>query len=300
MRHQLTFRLIDAVAREGSIRKAANVMSITPSAVNRRLLALEDELEVQLFERTTKGMRLSTAGELVIEHARRQLADMERVRSVIEDLKGGRWGSIKIATNSDFVPSNLSSAIAEYRKEHKAVTFQLTQYQNDMMANLLEAYDIDIAIMVNYPTNPAFSIIAAAAVNLHAVLVKNHPLAEKTELRIHELDYFPLVMPAAGSLRDIIKQASIRHNISLNPMLETDYVYGKHDIIQNDAIGFALAYPGEVSNDKAGLIQIPLSRRDFPQNHVQALQLKGRAQSVAVNRFNEALTLDFAKHSGDV
>ena len=96
MRHLLPFRYIDAIARAGSIRKAAETLAITPSALNRRLLAVEDELGVELFERMSNGVVLNVAGEILLEHIRNQISDMERVKSRIADLSGERRGSVSI------------------------------------------------------------------------------------------------------------------------------------------------------------------------------------------------------------
>ena len=74
MKNLQVYRYVDAVDRYGSIRKAAEQLAITPSALNRRVLALEDELGVPIFERLGRGVRLSAAGELVVHVFRRQLA----------------------------------------------------------------------------------------------------------------------------------------------------------------------------------------------------------------------------------
>src|SRR4051812_19981729 len=66
---------MDAVARHGSIRKAAEALHIASSALNRRILDLEDELGTLLFERLPRGVRLSAAGELFIGYVRRSLTD---------------------------------------------------------------------------------------------------------------------------------------------------------------------------------------------------------------------------------
>lgn len=61
MRHLTTLLYIDAVARAGSIRKAADSLSITSTALNRRLLAIEEDLGVPIFERLPRGVRLNAA-----------------------------------------------------------------------------------------------------------------------------------------------------------------------------------------------------------------------------------------------
>jgi DNA-binding transcriptional LysR family regulator len=87
MRGLQPLRFIDAIARAGSIRGAAEGLAITSTALNRRLLALEEELGVPVFERLPRGVRLSTAGELLIHHLRTQAADYEKLKGQIADLR---------------------------------------------------------------------------------------------------------------------------------------------------------------------------------------------------------------------
>ena len=96
MRHLQQLRYIDAVARTGSIRRAAESLAITSTALNRRILAVEEDLGTPIFERLPNGVRLSVAGELFIQYARQQLSDMARVQSQIADLSGERRGHVSM------------------------------------------------------------------------------------------------------------------------------------------------------------------------------------------------------------
>ena len=120
MRHLTHFKCVDAIAKAGSIRKAADTLAITPSALNRRLLALEAELGTQIFERLPRGVRLSTAGELTIQHIRDEVADFERLQSQIADLSGIRRGHVNIACSQALLPDFLPREIERYRSEHPA------------------------------------------------------------------------------------------------------------------------------------------------------------------------------------
>ena len=86
MRHLQTLRLIQDVARAGSIRKAAEDLNITSSALNRRIQQFEAEFGAQIFERLPRGVRLNPAGELLMQHIRHQVSDLDRVRSQVADL----------------------------------------------------------------------------------------------------------------------------------------------------------------------------------------------------------------------
>ncbi len=110
MRHLLPLHYIDAVVRAGSIRKAAEALAITSTALNRRILSMEQDLGVPIFERLPRGVRLSTAGEILIQHVRTQLSDMERVKSQIADLTGVRRGHVSIACSQAVTsPSHANS-----------------------------------------------------------------------------------------------------------------------------------------------------------------------------------------------
>ncbi|HEX4040688.1 MAG TPA: LysR family transcriptional regulator, partial [Xanthobacteraceae bacterium] len=73
----------DAVARHGSIRKAADALNVASSALNRQILDLEADLGSALFERLPRGVRLTAAGEVFIAYARQALSDLRTVESQV-------------------------------------------------------------------------------------------------------------------------------------------------------------------------------------------------------------------------
>ena len=109
---------VDAVAKSGSIRKAAEILAIDSTALNRRILAIERELGFDIFERIPRGVRLTTAGEILVHHIRTQSSDFERVKSQIADLSGERRGHVSIACSQALLPYFLPEQISTYRNEH--------------------------------------------------------------------------------------------------------------------------------------------------------------------------------------
>ena len=73
--HSRKLQYLDEIARSGSIRKAADRLNVSSSAINRQILALEEEFGVPLCERLPRGLRLTAAGELCIELVRDGLKD---------------------------------------------------------------------------------------------------------------------------------------------------------------------------------------------------------------------------------
>src|SRR5260370_3922125 len=116
MLHARVLKYLDEVARLGSIRKAAARLNVASSAINRQILALENELGAPIFERMPRRLRLTATGEVLIAHVRDTLKGHQRVESHIEALKGLTRGEGTIATMNGFAPRPLPrfpSAIPE-------------------------------------------------------------------------------------------------------------------------------------------------------------------------------------------
>jgi DNA-binding transcriptional LysR family regulator len=75
----LALQYVDHVARCGSIQRAARELNVAASAIDRQVLMIEAELSVQLFERSSKGMRPTAAGDAVAQLTRRWRNDMRRL-----------------------------------------------------------------------------------------------------------------------------------------------------------------------------------------------------------------------------
>lgn len=112
MKHLRIMRYVDEVARTGSIRKAADHLNVMASAVNRRIMDLEEELGAPLFERRPRGVRLIAAGEVFVHYLREQDSGVERMRSQIEDLKGLRRGTVCIACSQALAMSHAQTSFS--------------------------------------------------------------------------------------------------------------------------------------------------------------------------------------------
>ena len=88
--------LLQALAEEGNIHRAATVLSMTQPAASKLLKDLEDVLGVQLFDRLPRGMRPTWYGEAMIRHARMALASLDQAYDEVEALKAGRFGQVSV------------------------------------------------------------------------------------------------------------------------------------------------------------------------------------------------------------
>ena len=151
MKHLRILSYVDEVARSGSIRKAAERLNVTASAVNRRIADLENELGAPLFDRRPRGMRLTAAGEVFIHYLRGHNGEVERMKSQIEDLRPCAVAAWRIAAQSGARTRFLPRLIAESEKAVAPVRFELKVVDHKSAMAALAAYEVDLVEVFRPP-----------------------------------------------------------------------------------------------------------------------------------------------------
>ena len=297
MRYMTTIRFIDAVARAGSIRRAADELAITSTALNRRILAVEEELGWPIFERMARGVRLNSAGEIYIHHIRNQLSDMERVRTQIADLAGERRGNVTIACSQALLPYFLPEHISRYRLAHPGVTFDVLVRDRAAAEAALADHSADLAIVFEPVRMAEFHTMLRVRQQLHAVVAADHPLADRNSLRLQECMEHPLIMPTSQyGVRHLLETALRIATLEAKPVIQSDsFEFLKSYIRQEHAVSFqipiGLPHP---SKDKM-LKSVPISETDAPPGVLYMGQLQKRALPVAVAKFADQVAIALAE-----
>lgn len=305
MRHLQLYLYVDRVAKAGSIRKAADGLNITPSALNRRIQAFEEELGFPIFERLPRGVRLNAAGELMIQHVRNQIADMERVRSRIEDLRGIRRGHVSIACSQALLPYFLPREIAAYRGHHPAVTFSVLPRDRTAAERELIDYNCDLALVFEPVLVAEMRPLAIVRQGVHAVMAADHPLARREVVRLRDCLLHPLCLPTASyGVRRLLQQAMARKGEPLRPAMESaSFEFLRHAVAGSDLITFQISVglrPEAGGDAPAGaVVHRPLDPRDVPAGVLVLGQLRNRVLPVASARFADQLVTALAAIGGE-
>jgi DNA-binding transcriptional LysR family regulator len=290
MKHLQTLKLIDAVTKAGSIRKAAEDMNITSSALNRRILGFEEEFGAPIFERLHGGVRLNPAGELLIQHIRRQVADLDRVRSQVADLSGLRRGHVSIACSQAIQPYFMPAQIAAYRAEHPGVSFSVHVRDRDAAEEDLRAFESDLALVFEPVHLGDFDVLLSVEQPVYAVMARDHPLAAKERLRLRDcLGYPHIVPPKRIGIRYLLDLAVANMSQKMEPAAEADsFEFMRHYVQQEAAVGFQFPIGLNLAGDDR-LTFRPLGREDVPYGNLTLMQMRGRTLSVASARFANQL-----------
>lgn len=291
MRHLYTFQLIEAVARAGSMRKAAEDMNLTASALTRRIQRFEEEFGARLFERLPNGMRLNPAGELILHHYRATVSDLARVKGKVADLAGERSGHVSIACSQALLPYFLPEQIARYRAEHPGVTFSVNVRDRTQAEQELASYSSDLALVFEPVYLVDFEVLHTIPQAVNAVLAADHPLANKRELRLREcLDMPHIAPPMKYGVRHLLDFAARRGTRKVTPLVETEsFELIRHYVLHEKLIGFQIPIGLREYGD-GSLVFRPISEKDMPPGNLILGQMRGRTLPVASARFALQLT----------
>jgi len=286
MRHLYTFSLIEAVARSGSMRKAAEDMNLTASALNRRIRRFEEEFGTELFERLPGGVRLNPAGELLLQHYRLTQSDLVKVQGQVADLTGERRGHVRIACSQALLPYFLPQQIARYRAEHPGVTFTVNVRDRTQAEEELATYASDLALVFEPVYLVDFEVIQHVPQRVHVLMAADHPLAHKPELRLRDCLDRPHVAPNARyGVRHLLDFAARRVGRQLNPVVETEsFELIRHYVLHEHALGFQIPIGLDASADSR-LVHRPLAIRDLQPGSLILGQMRGRTLPVASAKF---------------
>ncbi|TAK85045.1 MAG: LysR family transcriptional regulator [Betaproteobacteria bacterium] len=110
-----------AIAESASIRKAAKVLGLSQPALTKSLHRLEDEMHVQLFARTARGVELTPYGEVLLVRARLIEAESERARQELAQMRGEREGTVTVGVSPTVATSLLPNVLMQFRKDYPNV-----------------------------------------------------------------------------------------------------------------------------------------------------------------------------------
>lgn len=289
MNHLRFLSYVDEVARVGSIRQAADRLHIAPSAVNRRILDIEEELGTPLFERLPRGVRLTAAGELFVAYIRSRSAQLQHVRSEIEDLQGLRRGSVKLVASQALAPAFLPKAVASFRSTHPQVGVQVSIADHLQAIRSLRNFETDLALVFNLAPDSDIERIAEIEQKLVATMHRNHPLANKSDLRLRDCLEYPLVLPIRElGGRQLLEQFLVRGSIKLHPVVESNsFEFMRSYLSYEQGISFQIAIGAVTAGDN--LVAREIADRGFPRGQLVLASLRGRQLPVIAHAFAEDL-----------
>ncbi|WP_204102193.1 MULTISPECIES: LysR family transcriptional regulator [Spirulina sp. CCY15215] len=228
--HQL--KVFATVARHRSFTKAADELNITQPTVSSQVKHLANTLGLPLFEQIGKQLYLTEVGEALLGTCRDIFDRLENFEMQVADFKGMKRGKLRLAavtTTKYFVPRLLGSFCATYPEID--ISLQVINHQQ-LIQRMTENED-DLYILSNPPKDINLEVQKILENPLVVVAKSDHPLAEKHNISIQELNGESFISREAGSgTRRAIQELLNKHKVSVRVRLELG---------SNEAIKHAIA-----------------------------------------------------------
>ncbi|MBP8536436.1 LysR family transcriptional regulator [Streptomyces sp. MK37H] len=139
--------MLRVVRQQGTVTAAAEALHLTPSAVSHHMRELARELRVPLLEPHGRGVRLTPAGRLLIDHADALLARWEEARAELESYRAGMTGPLRIAGFTTAISGLIAPAAGRLRHSHPDLLVQVRECDTAESMDLLVAGEVDIAVV---------------------------------------------------------------------------------------------------------------------------------------------------------
>ena len=191
-------RVFNEVARHLSFSKAAQALHLTPPAITMQVKELEGHVGMPLFERNGRQVALTTAGEYMLVFARRMLStlkDAEDMAARLQRLEVGTLTIGMVSTAKYFLPRLL----AEFRREHGGIEVKLAVGNREQLVHMLQANELDIAIMGRPPKELATRVEPFAAHPHVFVAPVDHPILMQGLQSVEALRSFSFITREEGS-----------------------------------------------------------------------------------------------------
>ena len=181
------------VAETHSFTRAAELLSMTQPAVSQHIRALETELNVRIFDRSSCELHITREGEIVIKYARRMLAMFNNLQRDLETEKS-KIASLAVGVTHTAESSAIAEVLAKYAQSHEGVTIKIITGTLAKLHDMLRNYELDFAVVEGKMNDPSLHYVMLDTDSLVLAVSPTHPLAKKNMVNLQELKKEKLIL----------------------------------------------------------------------------------------------------------
>lgn len=248
------------VAEQNSFTKAAEALCLTQSALSGLIKELEQNLDVKLFDRTTRKLHLSDAGGRLLPQARRVLNEMAVLNDQVANLKSLQQGHIHLAVSQQLSASTMPKFVAKFRELHPNIEVTLTDCSVDNVVEHIENLEADLGIAPERAYSDDLHVDVLFTSPFYLVLPPTHSFAQKDEISWADLLDEKLITLNGPFIKSL--QNELPSHISnriFNPDFEINFLSTALGMVRNGlGVTVCLLYAAEWV-EQNGLIMRPIS-----------------------------------------
>ena len=220
------YRMFYETARFNSFSTAAQHLYISQSAISQCMHQLENDLGVQLFVRTRKGVSLTNEGKLLFLKVENAIQSIEQGESQIERICQLEAGEIKIAAGDTITTHFLLKYLEEFHALYPDIKIEMANSYSSQLLTLVKEGKADLAF-VNMPISDE-ELVIEPCLEINDVFVCGPNFAQKETYQWEDLVDLPLILiEKNASSRHFLEKNFSQKNLSLNPQIEV----AVHDLL---------------------------------------------------------------------
>ena len=282
------YRIFYETARCRSFSAAAQHLYISQPAISQCINQLENDLHVQLFVRTRKGVSLTNEGKLLYQKVEHALNMLEQGERQLDRLRHLESGELKIAAGDTITTHFLLKYLEEFHASYPDIRIEMANSYSSQMLSLVKEGKADLAF-VNMPLSDE-ELVIEPCFEIEDVFVCGPEFEKKTSYTWAEVSALPLILlEKNSSSRRFLEKNFNEKNISLNPQIEV----AVHDLL----IRFASIHLGiscvieQFSQDELqkGIIQKIHLDPPLPKRSIGCAYLKNAPLSYAAKAFMDLI-----------
>lgn len=209
-----------AVAREKSFSRAAEVLYRTQPAVSQSIRRLEDEVGEQLFDRSSKDGTLTTAGEVLLDYAKKMINLRKNAQTAIKELRNLHHGKVTVSANEHTV-FYLLPIIDEFLRRHPLIKVEVKRGVASRIPREVTSREVELGVISFKPKDESVKSVSVFTDELILVVAPGHKLAGRKAVTIKELGVETFIAHNAPSpYREKVIDAFEKHQVNLNISVE--------------------------------------------------------------------------------
>ena len=187
-----------AVAEHQNFTKAARYCHVTQPTLSMQVQKLEDELNVQIFDRGKKPIELTAVGTKIVAQAKNIVAEAERINDIVDQEKGFIGGEFKLGMIPTVMPTLLPMFLKTFIKHFPMVKLKIEELNTDELINRIHEGHLDAAIAATPLRMNTIKERVLFYEPFVGYISPNHRLKEKTAIEISDLDINDMLLLEDG------------------------------------------------------------------------------------------------------
>lgn len=284
--HLRALMYFDELVRTNSMRAAAENLGVAPTAISRQIENLEEHFGTQLVERSSRGVKLTAAGELLAARAGKTLRELNLVQQLMDDLKGLERGEVTIFANGAAV-NLLAPVLSGFSIKYPKLRFNVQITSARQAIDALNSAEADVALMLFGPKVSEVEIRARKDIVYDVILPADHPLANAKSVTLKEIAAYPLALPEKGfAARQAFDEIFASAKVALDPVFTVSSLELLRELVLDKA-AITLLPSLSVSRDiRAGqMVAVPLAGTKGVRTEIQLCTAPDRDLSFAASTF---------------